>query len=38
MSYSLGLAAPAYVEHGLSMHLCLVGQRQLGHTYYFNVS
>ena len=27
------LAVPSYVEHQLSMHLCLMGQRQLGHTY-----
>ena len=30
----MGLAAPGYVEHRLSMHLCLVGQRQLGHTHW----
>ena len=33
MSHSMGLAAPGYVEQQLSKHLCLVGQRQLGHTY-----
>ena len=34
MSHSMGLAAPGYVEHQLSMHLCVVGQRQLGHSPY----
>ena len=33
MSHSMVLAATGYVEHGLSMHLCTVGQCQLGHTY-----
>ena len=30
---SMGLAASGYVEYQLSMHPCLVCQRQLGHTY-----
>ena len=29
MSHSMGLAATGYVEHGVSMHLCTVGQCQL---------
>ena len=33
VSRSIGLAAPGYVEHWLSMHLYLVGQRQSGHIY-----
>ena len=33
MSHSMGLAATGYVEQGLSMHLCTMGQCQLGHTY-----
>ena len=32
VSHSMGLAATGYVEHGLSIHLCTVGQCQLGHT------
>ena len=32
-SHSMGLAAPGYVEHQLSMHPCLAGQCQRGHTY-----
>ena len=36
--HSMGLAAPGYVEHRLSMHLCLVRQRWLGHTYYHQSS
>ena len=30
----MGLVAPGYVKHLLSMHLCQVGQRQLGHNYW----
>ena len=35
MSHSVGLTALPYVEYPwqFSMHLCLVGQHQLGHTY-----
>ena len=33
MSRFIELAAPGYVEHQPSMHICLVGQCQLGHTY-----
>ena len=29
----MGLAAPGYVEHRLSMHPCLVSQRQPGHIH-----
>ena len=38
MSHSMGLAAPGYLEQRPSMHLCLVGQRQLGHTYWHQSS
>ena len=38
MSHSMGLAAPGYVEHHLSMHLCQVSQCQLGHIYYWHQS
>ena len=38
VSYSIGLAAPGYVEHWISMHLCLVGQRQPCHTYWHQSS
>ena len=37
-SHSMGLATPGYVEHWLSMHPCLVGQRQLGHTHWHQSS
>ena len=29
--HSMGLAVPGYLEHQLSIHLCLAGQRQIGH-------
>ena len=38
MSHSMGLAATGYVEQGLSMHLCTMGQCQLGHTYWHRSS
>ena len=38
MSHFMGLAAPGYVKHRLSMHLCFVGQCQLGHTYWHQSS
>ena len=36
MPHPMGFAAPGCVEHWLSIHLCLVGQRQPGHTYYIS--
>ena len=38
LSHSMGLAAPGYLEHMPSVHLCLVCQRQTGHIFWLHFS